>query len=211
MGRQPPILHWLALSILLILLAGCQPNASPTPTAPPEPAVTPDAAFPTPAFAQAEEPLQGSVPDIPSVLIVGARQSKDDLAGYLKTTVPNLEWVNPGLDDPALPGTLVVIPSVYRATQGETLSGIAAQTGLPEHELLAANPGLDAQAALGEGALLALPSLVIMPDDTLLSAAAGALATTDDALLSANPHLAGADAIRAGTLLVVPAERRQAP
>ena len=122
---------------------------------------------------------------------------------FLKTTPDQLDGVNPGLPDPVAPGTLVVIPPVYRAS-GETLSDISKKTGLAEDLLRAANPQLGGKTILPEGTVLAVPALYVVTEDTLLSSAAQRLATSDQALLSANPQLAGQKAITAGTLLVVP-------
>jgi len=157
----------------------------------------------TPRPAPPKEPLQGQIPDVPNIFIVGARQSKVALAAFLKTTPDQLDWVNPGLPDPVAPGTLVVIPPVYRAS-GETLSDISKKTGLAEDLLRAANPQLGGKTVLPEGTVLAVPALYIVTEDTLLSSAAQRLATSDQALLSANPQLAGQKAITAGMLLVVP-------
>ena len=88
-----------------------EPQSTPAPTA----AATPSPLLATPQVTSAEEPLQGKIPDIPNVFVVGARQSKAALAAFLKTTPDQLDWVNPGLPDPVAPGTLVVIPPVYRA------------------------------------------------------------------------------------------------
>ena len=157
----------------------------------------------TPQMASAEESLRGKIADIPNVFIVGARQSKSALATFLKTTPDQLDWVNPGLPDPVTPGTLVVIPPVYRAS-GETLSDVSKKIGLAEDLLRAANPQLGGKTVLPEGTVLAVPALYIVTEDTLLSSAAQRLATSDQALLSANPQLVVQKAITAGTLLVVP-------
>ena len=163
-----------------------EPQSTPAPTA----AATSSPLLATPQVASAEEPLQGKIPDIPNVFVVGARQSKAALAAFLKTTPDQLDWVNPGLPDPVAPGTLVVIPPIYRAS-GETLSDVSQKTGLPEDLLRAANPQLGGETVLPEGTMLAVPALYIVPEDTLLSSTAQTLATSDEALLSANPQLAG--------------------
>lgn len=185
-------------------LATCKANAPEQPPKPtPTTAATSSALLATPQMASAEEPLQGQIPDIPNVFVVAARQSKSALAAFLKTTPDQLDWVNPGLPDPVAPGTLVVIPPVYR-TSGETLSDISKKTGLPEDLLRAANPQLGGKTVLPAGTVLAVPALYIVPEDTLLSSAAQRLETSDEALLSANPQLAGQKALTAGTLLVAP-------
>ena len=190
-----------ALAAVLAACGGKTPEQQPKPT--PTSAATASPLLATPQKAAAEEPLQGQIPDVPNVFIVGARQSKAALASFLKTTPDQLDGVNPGLPDPVTPGTLVVIPPVYRAS-GETLSDISKKTGLAEDMLRAANPQLGGKTVLPEGTVLAVPALYIVTEDTLLSSAAQRLATSDQALLSANPQLAGQKAITAGMLLVVP-------
>ena len=213
-------LMWLAqksgfVVILLVfaaLLAACgmttpEPQSAPTPeqqvTPAPIAATTSSPLLATPQEASAEEPLQGKIPDIPNVFVVATRQSKATLAAFLRTTPQQLDWVNPGLPDPVAPGTLVVIPPIYRGS-GETLSDISQKTGLPEDLLRAANPQLGGEPVMAEGTMLAVPVLYIVPEDTLLSSTAQTLETSDEALLSANPQLAGQEELTAGTLLVVP-------
>jgi hypothetical protein len=202
----------LILVAFIAVLAACgvttpesQPTSTPEPQAAPASiaAAPPSSLLATPQKASAEEPLRGQIPDIPNVLVVAARQSKAALATFLRTTPQQLDWVNPGLPDPVAPGTLVVIPPIYRAS-GETLSDISQKTGLPEDLLRAANPHLGGETVLPERTMLAVPALYIVPEDSLLSSTAQRLATSDEALLSANPQLAGQQELVAGTLLVVP-------
>ena len=206
-GSATTPLHRAYLSLILVafiaVLAACgvtTPEQQPKPT--PTSAATASPLLATPQKV-AKEPLQGWIPDVPNVFVVGARQSKAALASFLKTTSDQLDGVNPGLPDPVAPGTLVVIPPVYRAS-GETLSDISKKTGLAEDLLRAVNPQLGGKTILPEGTVLAVPVLYVVMEDTLLSSAAQRLATSDQALLSANPQLAGQKAITAGTLLVVP-------
>lgn len=197
----------LLLGGLLFLSVACGGNANNEPKAA-EPAVAPpDPAVATPQAVLAEAPL-GAIPDIPSVLIVSSRQSKVALAAFLKTTPEQLDWVNPGLPDPIIPGTLIVIPPIYRS-EGEPLASVAEKTGLSEEVLRAANPRLGDADTVADGAVLAMPALYIVPADTLLSSTAQTLETSNEALLSANPELADSEEIRAGTVLVVPPESEQ--
>jgi hypothetical protein len=167
------------------------------------PVATADPLLATPLPVLGEQPLQGRIPEIPTIFIVPSRQSKLALAEFLKTTPEQLGWVNPGLPDPIVPGTLVVIPPVYR-TGGETLSEIAQKTGLSEELLWATNPQLEDNEPLVDGMILAVPALYIFSNDTPLSSAAATLGTSDEALLSANPELAAQKSVLAGTVLVVP-------
>ena len=197
------VLASFTLLLFLALFVACGENATAQPTA--QAVATPDLLQATPLPVLAEEPLQGQIPDIPTIFVVTARQSKALLATFLKTTPEQLDWVNPGLPDPLLPGTLVVIPPIYR-TNGETFSEVSQKTGLPEKQLRAANPKIGATETLTKGIVLAVPPIYIVLEDTLLSSASATLQTSDDALLSANPQLAAQDKILAGSVLVVPLE-----
>lgn len=196
----------IVLGSIVLLYAACgegQPAQLTQVQANPPPS-RPALVLATPHFTQVEEPLAGLIPDIPDVYVVPYRQSQQALAQTLKTTVDQLTWTNPGLPNPVGPQTLVVIPTVYRTSQGERLSDISAKTGMPETLLRAANPKINATTALSETTLVALPRLFIAPNDTLLEAAADALGTDAEALLSANPTLAGQSEIGSGIPLVVP-------
>ncbi|MCI0564064.1 MAG: LysM peptidoglycan-binding domain-containing protein [Nitrososphaera sp.] len=165
---------------------------------------TPDSQlFPPPPIGE-EEPLQAAIPDIPNVYIVPSRQSKADLATHLRTTPDQLDWVNPRLPDPISPGTLIVIPPIYRAGLGEKLSDIAHKTGLPEELLRATNPELDAQGTLAEGTVLVVPLLYVAPTDTSLSSIANSLNINGETLLSANQNLVNQEDIKAGDVLILP-------
>jgi len=202
-------LHRLYLAFVLValhlLLAACGDGTTSEPPPAQTAIATPDPLLATPHPMLAEEPLQGQIPEIPNIFIVPARQSKPALAAFLKTTPDQLDWVNPGLADSIDPGTLVVIPPIYRMA-GETLSEVAQKTGLSEDLLRAANPKFIEGATPITGTVLAVPALYIVPADTLLSSTAATLATSSAALLSANPELANRDEILAGTVLVVPPE-----
>ncbi len=195
---------------VLLLLGACGQNTPTAQNATPTQAVvaTPDPRLATPVTALVDEPLQGTIAEIPNILIVPSRQSKAALATFFKTTPKQLDYVNPGLPDPVAPGTLVVIPPTYRVA-GETLAEVAQQTGLSEALLRAANPRLAAGEELTTGMVLAVPALYIVPADTLLSSTADLLSTSQEALLSANPELANQSAVSAGTVLVVPPESEQ--
>jgi hypothetical protein len=200
----------LLSGILLVLLiaTGCTENSPPSSTA--EPLASSDDAtvvanttpFPVPPTPLPEGPL-GGIPLVPNVLVVAARQSQAELAAFLKTTPQTLRYVNPRLPEPVPPGTLVVIPPVYRS-EGETLADVAEKTGFTLEVLQAVNLAVEADAVLPAETLLLVPPLYIVPESTPLGAAAAALGTDDGALLSANPELEGDDEILAGTVLVVP-------
>lgn len=176
-----------------------------TPAAPAATAVaTPDPAIPQAPPITAEGPLSGGAPDIPEIWIVPSSVSKTSLAEFLKTTVDQLDWANPGLSDLVVPGTLVVIPPVYHLSSTESIATIADATGLSPDAIQAANPKLAATSVLTEGTVLALPAVVVMPDNSTLTSAAAALNLSVDDLLSANPELAGHNTVDAGTVLVVP-------
>jgi LysM repeat protein len=151
-------------------------------------------------------PLQAAEVMAPETWIVPALQPKQALAVYLKTTVEQLDWVNPGLTDPVAPGTLIAIPPSYRVSSGESLSSIATNTGLPADILQAANPKLSATGDLSPGTVLAVPPIIVMQEAVSLEAAAASLDASGDALLSANPDLANSSAIQAGTVLILPPE-----
>lgn len=202
-------LHRSYLSFaLILLLAACGNGATSAPTPAQTAIATPDPLLATPQPVLADGPLQGQIPEIPNIFIVPARQSKPALAAFLKTTPEQLDWVNPGLADPIAPGTLVVIPPIYRMA-GETLSEVSQKTGLSEELLRAANPKFVEGETSSTGTDLAVPALYIVPQDTLLSSMAVTLATSSEALLSANPELADHDEIMAGTILVVPPESEE--
>lgn len=183
------------------------PAASPTTATPTRGAVaTPIADLATPLPVGTEMPLQAAEVTAPETWVVPAMQPKEVLASYLKTTVEQLDWVNPGLPDLVPPGTLIAIPPSYRVSAGESLSSIATNTGLPADMLQAANPKLSATGELSPGTVLAVPSIMVMQETTSLEAAAASLDASGDALLSANPDLADSDAIQAGTVLILPPE-----
>ena len=167
---------------------------------------TPDPGIDPPPLPGAEGPLQGSIVEIPEIWIVPSQASKEDLAAYLKTTVEQLDWVNPGLAQRVAPGTLIAIPASYRISAGESLSAVAAITGLPEDLLHTANPNLSAVGPLPIGTVLSVPPIIIMPEATSLSATATSLNLSGAALLTTNPELAGNETIDAGTVLVLPPE-----
>lgn len=213
--------------LVLSLLGGCAvPATEPTPAqqAPATTTVrletTPAYVIATPPFTADEAPLQAAELVIPEVWIVSSRQSKRALAEYLyhpesqedlQRIIQQLDWVNPGLPDTLLPGTMVVIPPTYLVTQAEPLAAIAEVMGIPEDTVVAANPGLDPDTPLSEGTVVILPALYIIPQDTLLSSAANSLDTSSEALISANPGLVGTEEIRAGTVLIVPPRRENWP
>lgn len=185
---------------------GAAPAASPTATLASGPVATPILALATPLPVGTEMPLQAAEVMAPETWIVPALQPKQALAVYLKTTVEQLDWVNPGLTDPVAPGTLIAIPPSYRVSSGESLSSIATNTGLPADILQAANPKLSATGDLSPGTVLAVPPIIVMQEAVSLEAAAASLDASGDALLSANPDLANSSAIQAGTVLVLPPE-----
>ena len=194
----------IALGLVACVGVGCNKPASSV-AAPPTMAIaTPDPAIPQLPAMTAEGPLSGSPVEIPAIWIVPSSQSKESLAEYFRTTVEQLDWANPGLDDFVVAGTLVAIPPAYRLSSAESLSAIASATGVSEDLIRAANPVLAASGVLTEGTVLAMPAIVIMSDTTTLGAMAASLNLSDQALLSANPELAGKDTIDAGTVLVVP-------
>ena len=168
--------------------------------APPDPFLIP------PPPVENEGPLGGTIPKIPGVYLVPSRQTKAGLAAFLRTTPEQLTWVNPRLPDPINPGTLVVIPPIYRVGPGENLSDVIKKTTLPEEVLLSANPHLSSQEALTDGTFLVVPPLYIVPSDTPVSEAAENLNLNGETLLSANPELTDQDTIQAGTVLIVPPE-----
>lgn len=185
---------------------GAAPAASPTATLTPGPVATPLLVLATPLPVGTEMPLQAAEVAAPETWIVPALQPKQMLAAYLKTTVEQLDWVNPGLVDPVAPGTLIAIPPSYRVSSGESLSSIATNTGLPADMLQAANPKLSATGELSPGTVLAVPPIIVMQEAVSLEAAAASLDASGAALLSANPDLANSGAIQAGTVLILPPE-----
>ncbi len=203
--------------LLLFGIAACDRNTPGQPTAN---VATPRPALSTPSFTAAEAPLHGGLVEIPEVWIAASRQSKAALVTYLyrpqsaealSTLIDLLDCVNPDLPDPVLPGTLVVIPPVYRVSQSEPLSAIAATVGVPEDLMRAANPALPGQKPLAAGTAVVLPRLYVVTHDTLLSAAADMLQTDDQDLIRANPSLADQPEVRSGTVLVVPLPKEAAP
>lgn len=156
------------------------------------PGATLDPRLATPQSGQVEEPLQGRLVDIPEVWVATSRQSERALVSYLyprqepeatDKLLQQLELVNPALSDPILPGTLVVIPPVYRVSEREPLSAVAQTMGFSEDLMRATNPGLDTQTPLNQGTVVVLPRLYIVPQDTLLNATADVLQTSDKALI----------------------------
>jgi LysM repeat protein len=206
MGSRKRIVALAVLMLVLPMISGCAtPDFHQGSVVSDEASVivtTGELQFPEPAVAQPEGPLAG-VAGVPNVLVVPLFQSPAEIARFLHTTEGSLRYVNPRLPDPVPPGTLVVIPSVYRS-EGETLSDVAAKTRLSLDVLQAANPLKEPYEELAEGELLAVPPLYILPENTLLSTAADVLGTDDSTLLSANPDLVGRNEIPAGTVLVVP-------
>ncbi len=57
-----------------------------------------------------EQPLNGYKQGAPEVWLVPSLQSKLDLAAHIGVDLAQLDWVNPGLSEPVLPGTLIVVP-----------------------------------------------------------------------------------------------------
>lgn len=188
------------------LLAACNGSEIPTVTPTIAAIATPDTDIAPPPLPGAEGPLYGGMVEIPEIWIVPSLVSKEDLALYLKTTVEQLDWVNPGLEQRVVPGALIAIPASYRVSTEETLAAISAATGLPEELLRTANPNLSAAGPLPVGTVLAVPPITIMAEATSLSATAAALNLSGSALLSVNPELAGRETIDAGTVLILPIE-----
>jgi phage tail protein X len=201
---MPKLILLFGLLLIACTFAACNRSGSPGATPPAETVAPPLPGIEAPPLVSAEGPLQGGTVEIPEIWIVPSLQSKQALAAFLKTTVEQLDWVNPGLEDRVPPGTLIAIPASYRVSAGETLSAISAATGLAEDLLRAANPKLAADGLLPAGTILSMPAVVVMPEATLLGAAAESLNVSQGALLSANPELAGTEAIVAGTVLVLP-------
>lgn len=106
--------------------------------------------------------------DVPEVLVTGARQSRANLAAYLKTTVENLARVNPRLPDPVPPGTLVVIP-LDLVVSGGTLYSVAVETGLTVEAISAVNPDIPLNEPLAAGHVLVMPTLIIAQETVQLS------------------------------------------
>ncbi len=212
---MPKTILLISLLLLCSTIMGCfasgapaaAPSTVPTaePTAAPvaEQTVAPLSDLEPPPTVGAEGPLQGAAVEIPETWIVPALLSKGALASYLKTTPEQIDWINPGLVDPVAPGTLIAIPSSYRVSAGESLSSVAAATGLSEDVLRAANPKLSAGNSLPEGTVLAVPPVIVM-EATTLSAAATSLNLSGAQLLSVNPNLVGSSAIQTGTVLILP-------
>lgn len=121
----------IALFLLNVIAACTSPNGTtgaitPDPTAT-KPAPTATVAPPDPALAPpadlVEQPLNGSLADVPEVWLVPSRQSKTELAAHLMTDVARLDWVNPGLPEQVPPGTLIVIPPDVLARDVEKEDG----------------------------------------------------------------------------------------
>lgn len=87
---------------------------------PPDPALEPPADL-------VEQPLSGPKQDAPEVWLVPSLQSKQDLAAHIGVELAQLEWVNPGLSEPILPGTLIVVPSGFMAQDVSQLPLISAE------------------------------------------------------------------------------------
>lgn len=191
----------LLFTIVPALLMACSVDLKSQPTIS---ASTPDPILATPQTQLGRVELQGNIPEIPNVLVISSSQSKAALADYLRTTPVQLDWVNPTLDDPIPPDTLVVIPPIYRVTKNEELADISQATRFSEQLLLEFNPKLDAQETLRKGTILVMPSLYIVPENTLLSGAAETIQVNSEELLSANPNLDESKEIMEGTVLVVP-------
>ncbi|MEZ4733152.1 MAG: LysM domain-containing protein [Caldilineaceae bacterium] len=190
--------------ILLLLITACGGNGASgeTPIATPVEALTP------PRAMVAEEPLQGQRTGIPSVFIVSSRQSLADVAKFLRTTPEQLAWVNPRLGDVIMPGTLMVIPSVYRVAN-ETLPEIAKKTGVREDDLRAYNPDLKTNEQLAEGTLLVMPRLHIILASTSLTVTAQTLGVSTDTLLSSNDMLTVQEELQTGTVLIIPPAQKE--
>lgn len=106
------LLAFIVLTPILFLLAACTMSTNrsslvgPTDEAivmPPDPALEPPTEL-------VEQPLNGFEQGAPEVWLVPSLQSKLDLAAHIGVGLAQLDWVNPGLSEPVLPGTLIVVP-----------------------------------------------------------------------------------------------------
>jgi LysM repeat protein len=170
----------ILLLICTSLLAGCNIQATPVPASEVAPTSTEEAIeeatqgglFLMPMPPAPEGPLESALVSVPEAIIVSGRQSLDDLATYYKTTPEQLRWTNPDLTDPVEPGTLVIIPAVYRTAEGETLSTVSEATGIPEQLLSAANPSITTEETLAADIVLVVPTLYIVEDEVSVNGAA---------------------------------------
>lgn len=208
-------LYPLLFLLLIIALAGCE--AAPVPTPAPAAAsqaapstqsadlpAPPDPAIPTPGDTPAEELLTGPGQGPPDVYVAPVETTMRVLAAFLRTSVAQLERLNPDLPDPVAGNTLVTVPLDYITAEGETLADVAEATGLDEQIVRRANPKLGEQDILDAETRLLMPRLYIVYEATSLETIAEDIGVAPGTLLSFNPEWSGIDPLPADAVLVVP-------
>lgn len=155
-NKTPPsLLTVIAAISFLFFIAACMPSTirtgddltavDRTRSSAPDDAATvmpPDPALEPPAEL-VEQPLNGFEQGAPEVWLVPSLQSKLDLAAHIGVGLAQLDWVNPGLSEPVLPGTLIVVPR-----------GATAYDALPRPQM--STEGIETRLAVS-------PSLTVSP------------------------------------------------
>jgi LysM repeat protein len=151
-----------------------------------------------------ETPLQSILDNVPQTIVVQQTLPKSKLAASLHTTVEQLQYANPDLEDPVLAGKLIVVPSGYRVIGEETLAEIAASTGIAEAELRKSNELDGGNTPLAAGTTIQFPPQYVVQKDIALADLAALLGVSPEQLSAANPYLSQSDTVAANTLIVLP-------
>ncbi|MEM7535999.1 MAG: LysM peptidoglycan-binding domain-containing protein [Chloroflexota bacterium] len=157
--------HLCLLWIALLLFTACSPGGNTTST--PSDAAPIDSENQTetepPPPAIEEEPTELDRVSLspfdrpPDILITQANITLVSLARELGVPLAQLQRTNPHLEEEVSIGTLVIIPIVHYASEGETLASIADEMGLNIIELSAINPDMITTQPLTAGDFVAVP------------------------------------------------------
>ena len=200
------------LVMILLSLAACTPHtAAPPPrlveqtaTLPVERPNTPDPLQAAPPTAPEEELLSGEIDLTATTFTLPITMTKAQLAIELYTTPEMLDAFTQGLPDSVPQGYIVVVPRRYVAADGETLTIIAQDLGVPVDFLSAVNPELPLDTSLLSDTPVRLPRVYTARNKSTLAEAAAELNTTVEALLTYNPGIESDATIQAGQRLVIP-------
>lgn len=199
---------------MLVIFTGCAPRADEQPASTPAgttvtlsdaaPPNTPDPQQAPPSLALAEELLSGEIDLTTTTFTLPITATKSQLAAELYTTPEMLDVFTQGLPDPVPQGYIVVVPRRYVAADGETLTTIAQELGVPLDFLDVVNPELSLDIPLAADTPVRLPRVYTVRDESMLAAVAVELKTTVEALVAVNPGITVDQPLQAGQRLLIP-------
>jgi spore germination protein YaaH len=200
------------LLLITIIISGCFMRS----TSLPEPALLERIATLPVAAPNMPDPLQAPPPTLAEELLSGATNltaatftlpitmTKTQLAIELYTTPELLDTFTQGLPDPVPQGYIVVVPRRYVAADGETLTTIAQDLGVPLDFLDAVNPELPLDVPLAADTTVQLPRVYTLHSESALAAVAAELNTTVEALVAVNPGITADQRLQPGQQLLIP-------